>query len=332
MHASQQRGPHGDAASFDDTAASIQSDMARYQLQQREGAEKLARLSQYMAKYGARIDVHHRNKTTPQSEQPNLGTAVPSWYYHDGRGNKIFVQDIRFDNALAHSRGGAGMSLAASHGHQDSELVVVVPRAKRNPAWHAEYLRRCEEYEAGRRRLGPGSGRVAIPDGHRLIGDGLPARAAVAFGANGRRGGESVWDAKQRQARLLADRQPQRPSTAGGGYDAPRFITQYGYGGDAAAAAQQQQQQVIAAVMMDHPSSSQQPQQHADPYGVVAVAAPEPWVPLGASTATPPYQQHQYHHQQQHISFQPPQQPADAAAAALQEEARMLLARLAGQQ
>jgi hypothetical protein len=196
----------GATSSFDAQAAGLENQLVVYQAQQADYAAKLQALQLYVAKYGARIDVNHRSRDTPSVEQPNLGTSVPSWYYLDGRGNKIFVQDMTFANALSLSRAGRGMTERQAHAHEAQEVVVVVPRAKRNPSWNAEYMRRCEEYDAARRRLGPLAGRVAIPEGRRLIGDGLPPAAGggAAFDASGRRGGAALWNARQTQAKLLA--------------------------------------------------------------------------------------------------------------------------------
>lgn len=270
------------ATEFDEQAASLQNQLIEYQHQQQDAAEKMQALQTYISKYGARIDIHHKSKYSPQVEQPNLGTAVPSWYYLDGRGNKVFVQDMNFNNALALARGGRGMTAAQSQACQQSDTVVVVPRAKRNPAWHAEYLRRCEEYEAARRRLRQTSqydqngrktevspanaGRVAIPEGHRLIGDGLPQGHQAAFDATGRKTGKgSLWDVRQSQSKILGSsssssaRSPQKQLTMSGSasnsmmvpYQQPQFLGSSHNSG------------VISAVMVD--GQQQQQQTYFDP-------------------------------------------------------------------
>lgn len=281
-------------APFDQHAAQLQRDLIEYQQAQQDYAEKMAALQLYVQKYGARIDTKYHPKNAPYTEQPNLGTAVPSWYYLDGRGNRIFVNDMTFDNALALSKGGRGMNVREAHGHEQQEVVVIVPRAKRNPAWHAEYLRRTEEYEAARRRLPRNAGRVAIPDGSRLIGDGLPTQHAQAFGTIGRRplgGSGPMWEARQAQARIMGSKH--RPATAGaltasGRYQAPQLLTQSSNNNNSNSnfnTNYHQPSQVIAAVMAPQQQYYYPPQQQQQQQLQLALGAP----PAAASASSYTY-------------------------------------------
>jgi hypothetical protein len=76
---------------------------------------------------------------------------VSSWFYHDGLGNRVYVQDMNFSTALALGRAGAGTPGPTGAFAADAR-VVLVPR-HRTASWINEFERKDANNAAALRAL-----------------------------------------------------------------------------------------------------------------------------------------------------------------------------------
>ena len=122
-------------------------------------------LMQYYRQNSGRLDTSAiaRNGGSAAGLKPNLGTDDESWYYLDGHGNKIWVQNLKLD--VSDPRVGA----FETNEHSDGRVVVVkVPTHKKNFSLLPDYKKRCVEYDAYReaqQRFDKRSGRARSTQG-----------------------------------------------------------------------------------------------------------------------------------------------------------------------
>jgi hypothetical protein len=125
-------------------------------------------LMQYYHQNSGRLDTSAiaRNGGSAAGLRPNLGTEDESWYYLDGHGNKIWVQNLKLDVS------DPSVGAFENNKHNDGRVVVVkVPAHKKNFSLLPDYKKRCIEYDAYReahQRFDKRSGRA------RSTGQGLP--------------------------------------------------------------------------------------------------------------------------------------------------------------
>ena len=106
--------------------------------------EEFNLLLDYYMRHRGKIDVFH--KPMCGREQANLGTANESWYYLDGKGNKIWVRSLSLATA-AENRGKKTGSFEEAQNADGRRIVVTVPEIKHHCGFPSDYDRRCLEYE-----------------------------------------------------------------------------------------------------------------------------------------------------------------------------------------
>ena len=188
-------------------------------------------LEYYVANRG-RLDLEHTSKCRPGQETANLGTGDASWYYLDDRGNKIWVQNMGLDSAMAASNGGAGVSgptgafgeapASGNGGAGDRHVVVTVPKARRHYALPSDFRRRCREVQAQDKRATVGRASVVAAEKSRSLPPHTAEDAyadeqrelAAAVGTRQHRGTASVYrppanasEAERRLAMLREEEQ-----------------------------------------------------------------------------------------------------------------------------
>lgn len=175
---------------FYDKAAHVYDDLERCKANLLEQQREFETLFEYYVRNRGHLDLDHKSTMRPGAEQPNLGTADPSWYYVDERGNKIWIRNLTLDTAKAQSYGGAGTTFTGAFEetqYSDGRHVVVkVPNPKRHYGLQADYRRRCVEAETEwAMRTGstniPGVEAAAVSTGWSASPYGSTRRSRVGF-------------------------------------------------------------------------------------------------------------------------------------------------------
>ena len=141
---------------FEDDAAAVGRDIQDFRKKVVRASSEFDLLLDYYLRNQGRLEF----STTREGQagalggtlKPNLGTADPSWFYVDERGNRIWVRNVTLDSVKAASYGGFGTTKTGAFEeteHADGRFVAVrVPKPKRHYSLAADYRRKCVDAEA----------------------------------------------------------------------------------------------------------------------------------------------------------------------------------------
>lgn len=131
---------------FYDDADTVNNEIETFRRKLRARNEEFDLLLEYYERHRGVIDVYNRPVNGPRAARANLGTRDQSWYYLDGKGNKIWVRDMKLDTTDPRSGAFSGSENA------DGRIVVVeIPRVRKNFTIKEDYTQKIAEFDGSYR-------------------------------------------------------------------------------------------------------------------------------------------------------------------------------------